>query len=592
LNVLGISCFYHDSAAAVVKDGVLIAAAAEERFNRKKHFFGFPALAIRYCLREAGLVASDLDAIAFYEKPLVKFERILMTLIASWPLSYVSFLKAMPIWLKQRLWIKDQILAELGFETDAELDVFFPEHHVSHAASAFLVSPFEKAAILTLDGVGEWGTTTLGIGEGSRMTIEREIRFPHSLGLFYSAVTSYLGFRVNDAEWKVMGLAPYGKPTLVDRLRKTIDVRPDGSFRLDMRYFCHHWSSQRMFNRKWVRLLGRPQRPRESKIEAFHCDVAHSGQKIVEEAMISLGRAAYDRYGVENLCIAGGVGLNCVGNWKILKNTPIRRIWIQPAAGDDGGAIGAAFYVANVLLGQPRVYEMKNAYLGPSFEDAEIDAALRSRGVEAVKLSRKDMLQRAARLIADNRVVGWFQGRMEFGPRALGARSILANPTHPQIKDIINSKIKFRERFRPFAPSVLREEVSNYFDMDMDCKFMLLVPQVLESKRALLPGITHADGTGRVQTVSREDNPLYHDLISEFRKLTGVPIVVNTSFNVRGEPIVCTPDDAYETFMKTGMDALVIGSYVLEKDEAMREASDLASVAAAKAAVESDLMSD
>lgn len=591
MNVLGLSCYYHDSAAALVRDGVLVAAAAEERFNRKKHYFGFPKLAVDYCLREAGISLADLDAIAFYEKPFVKFERILMTFIASWPLSYVSFLKAMPLWLKGRLNLRETIRKELGLE-EGKADILFPEHHVSHAASAFLVSPFEKAAILTLDGVGEWGTTTLGYGEGSRMTIEKEIRFPHSLGLFYSAVTSYLGFRVNDAEWKVMGLAPYGKPAYVEQLKKTIDLRKDGSFRLDMRYFSHHWSSHRMFNRRWERLLGAPQRVPEAKIEDFHCDVAHSGQKIVEEAMVALGRAAYERYGCENLCIAGGVGLNCVGNWKILKQTPIKNLWIQPAAGDDGGAIGAAFYAANTLLGEPRKYEMKHAYLGPSFGDAEIAAALRKRGVEPRALPRDEMLRRAARLIADNRVVGWFQGRMEFGPRALGARSILANPTHPQIKDIINSKIKFRERFRPFAPSVLREKVSAYFDMDMDCKFMLLVPEVLPSKRSLLPGITHADGTGRVQTVAREDSPLYYDLISEFEKLSGVPIVVNTSFNVRGEPIVCTPDDAYETFMKTGMDALVIGSFVLEKDAAMREASDAASVAAARAAEASDLLTD
>jgi carbamoyltransferase len=591
VNVLGISCFYHDAAAALVKDGVLVAAAAEERFNRKKHYFGFPKLAIDYCLREAGLTLADLDAIAFYEKPFVKFERILMTFLASWPLSYVSFLKAMPLWLKGRLNLRDMIRKELSLEEDS-VDIVFPEHHVSHAASAFLVSPFEKAAILTLDGVGEWGTTTLGWGEGSSMTIEKEIRFPHSLGLFYSAITSYLGFRVNDAEWKVMGLAPYGKPKHVDKLKNTIDLRADGSFRLDMRYYCHHWSSHRMFNRRWEALLGAPQRKPETKIEEFHCDVAHSGQKIVEEAMVSLARAAHERYGLENLCIAGGVGLNCVGNWKILKQTPIKRLWIQPAAGDDGGAIGAAVYVSNTLMGVPRKYEMKHAYLGPSFTDAEIAAALEKLGVEAKPLAREEMLRRTAKLIAENRVVGWFQGRMEFGPRALGARSILANPTHPQIKDIINSKIKFRERFRPFAPSVLRDKVSTYFDMDMDCKFMLLVPEVLPSKRALLPGITHADGTGRVQTVAREDSPLYHDLIAEFEKLTGVPIVVNTSFNVRGEPIVCTPEDAYDTFMKTGMDALAIGSFVLEKDEKMREESDQASVAAARAAVESDLLID
>jgi len=591
VNVLGISGFYHDSAAALVKDGVLVAAAAEERFNRKKHYFGFPSLAIRYCLKEGGIEVGDLDAVAFYEKPFVKFERLLLTFISSWPLSYVSFLKAMPLWLKGRLNLRDTIRKELGLEDD-DAEIIFPEHHVSHAASAFLVSPFEKAAILTLDGVGEWGTTTLGLGEGNRMRIDKEIRFPHSLGLFYSAVTSYLGFRVNDAEWKVMGLAPYGKPKYVDALKKTIDLRPDGSFRLNMRYYSHHWSSHRMFNRRWENLFGAPQRPPETKIEDFHCDVAHSGQKVVEEAMVTLGRVAYESYGVENLCIAGGVGLNCVGNWKILKQTPIKNLWIQPAAGDDGGAIGAAFYVANTLMNQPRRFEMKHAYLGPSFDDAEIGAALERRGVTSKKLSREEMLKRAARLIADNRVVGWFQGRMEFGPRALGARSILANPTNPKIKDIINSKIKFRERFRPFAPSVLREKVSTYFDMDMDCKFMLLVPEVLPSKRSLLPGITHADGTGRVQTVSREDSPLYYDLIAEFEKLTGVAVVVNTSFNVRGEPIVCTPDDAYDTFMKTGMDALVIGSYVLEKDASMREASDAASVAAAEAAAASDLLID
>jgi carbamoyltransferase len=566
VNILGLSCYYHDSAAALLQDGHLIAAAEEERFNRKKHYFGFPELAIQYCLKEAGITANDLDIIAFYEKPLKKFARLMTNFVATWPKSYSAFRQALPIWLHEKLWIRRAILKNL----DIKKPVLFGEHHLSHAASGFLVSPFEEAAILTLDGVGEWSTTAIGYGKGTDITLENEIRFPHSLGLLYSTITAYLGFRVNDAEWKVMGLAPYGKPTHVAKFEELITTKPDGSFRLNLDYFAYHYHASLPFNERFEQHFGRPRRPPgDDHPEEFFRDIAHSGQKVTENAIVNMAQAAYDRYGLDKLCIAGGVGLNSVANWRIMQKTPFKDIFIQPAAGDDGAAVGVAFHIYNTVMGKPRSYVMDNAYLGPSFTNEEIEDFLKSRGIQYDAYNKEGMLERTAREIAANKVIGWFQGRMEFGPRALGSRSILANPMNPEMKDIINAKIKFREKFRPFAPSVLKDRANEYFDLgDLDSPYMLLIPDVKMDKRSVIPAVTHEDGTGRVQTVTKEANGIYYDLISMVDKINGCPVVLNTSFNVRGEPIVCTPEDGYNCFMKTGIDILVMGNYVIEtKDE-------------------------
>ena len=564
MHVLGISCFYHDAAAALVRDGQLVAAAEEERFSRRKHDFGWPANAIAYCLREGGVTINDIDHVVFYEKPILKFERILSCYVSTWPLSYIAFAKALPLWLKDRLWLKDFIRKQLG----TERDILFAEHHVSHAASAFLVSPFEEATILTLDGVGEWTTTTMGWGRGRELQLTREIRFPHSLGLFYSAITAYLGFEVNDAEWKVMGLAPYGKPTQVEKCRELIRTRPDGSFALNMRYFSHHYSAQRMFNRRFEHLFGQPARVPESELSEFHQDVAHSGQQVFEEVAVNLARAAHELHPSDNLCLAGGCALNTVANWKIMERTGFKRLFVQPAAGDSGGAVGAAFYIYNTVLGQPRAFTLRDVYLGPAFGEAEMEAALRAAGTKLrwEKLPRAELLRRTAAVLRDDKVVGWFQGRMEFGPRALGNRSILANPMNPEMKKIVNSKIKFREYFRPFAPAVLREHADEYFEMNgQESPFMLLVPPVRTEKRTVIPAVTHTDGTGRVQTVTPESNALFYELIRQFAALTGVPVLLNTSFNVRGEPIVCTPPDAVNCFLNTGLDHLVMGDMLASK---------------------------
>lgn len=567
MYVLGISCYYHDAGAALVRDGKLIAAGEEERFNRQKHYSGFPERAIDYCLREAGTTIDEVDYIGFYEKPLVKFNRILETILAEWPRSYLPWLKAMPLWLTQRLHIGKEIQKKLG----TEMDILYCQHHLSHAASAFLVSPFREAAILTADGVGEWTTTAWGVGRGHDMEMHKEIRFPHSVGLLFSAITAYLGFRVNDAEWKVMGLAPYGEPKYVDQFREVVDIREDGSIRLNMKYFAHTYSTSRTFNRHWEQLFGRPQRPRETELDEFHQDIAASGQKIVEEIMVKMAAHIHRETSMDNICIAGGVGLNCVANWRILRESGFKNIFIQPAAGDSGGALGTAFYIYNTVLKNERVFEMKHALWGPAFSDEEIIAVLRrEEAVYDIVEEEAELLRRTARLIADGKVVAWFQGRMEFGPRALGARSLLADARNPKMKDIINAKVKFREAFRPFAPAVLKERAHEYFDMPpgMDAPFMLLVPSVRSEKRGVLPAVTHQDGTGRVQTLTEEVNGRYYRLIREFEKLTGVPVVINTSFNVRGEPIVCTPDDAYNTFRNTGIDALVMGNCIVtEKPE-------------------------
>ncbi len=566
MYVLGLSCFYHDSGAALVHDGQLVAAAEEERFNRKKHYSEFPKLAVEYCLKQAGISIEQVDHIGFYEKPIVKFNRILETILAVWPRSYVGWLKSLPVWLTTKLNVSKTLQEQL--HTDQE--ILFCQHHLSHAASAFLVSPFEESAIISADGVGEWTTTGWGVGRGCEVDLTHEIRFPHSVGLLFSAITAYLGFRVNDAEWKVMGLAPFGQPTYVDKFREVVEIRDDGSFRLNLKYFDFPHSTTRTFSREWERLFGRPQRRKETDLDDFHRDIAHSGQKTVEEIMVKMARHVQKETGMHNLCLAGGVGLNCVANWRMLQETDFENIFIQPAAGDSGGALGTAFYIYNCVLKNPRTFVMNHGYWGPSFSDDEILATLRQNGARLQVIDDEaSLLDRTAAMIDEGQVIGWFQGRLEFGPRALGARSLVADARNPQMKDIINAKVKFREAFRPFAPSVLKERAHEYFEMPagMDAPFMLLVPKVRSDKRDLIPAVTHADGTGRVQTVTEEHNGRYYRLIKAFERRTGVPVVINTSFNVRGEPIVCTPQDAWNTFIQTGIDALVIGNCIVtEKD--------------------------
>ncbi|MEZ6194370.1 MAG: carbamoyltransferase [Planctomycetota bacterium] len=567
--VLGISCYYHDGGAALLRDGMLVAAAEEERFTRKKHDASFPANAVRYCLEEAGITIDDVDHVVFYEKPFVKFNRILETVLAGWPFTWKTWIDAIPVWLKTKLRAGREIQDALG----TDKDVLFCEHHLSHAASAFYVSPFDEAVILTMDGVGEWTTTAFGVGRGSEMHFDGSLAFPHSIGLLFSAITAYLGFRVNDAEWKVMGLAPYGEPRLLDRFRELVDVKPDGSFRLKMEYFEHHRSRTRMFGRRFEELLGRPARATESELESFHYDVAASGQKLVEELVVNLARALFERYRIPRLCIAGGVGLNCVANWRVLPETGFEEVFVQPAAGDSGGALGAAFYVQHALLKQPRAWTMTHALLGPQYDDDRIRAALDAAGARYEYLDSEDaLLDRTAKLLEDGRIIGWFQGRMEYGPRALGARSILADPRNPEAKRLINEKVKFREWFRPFAPAVLKERASTYFEVPegIDLPFMLMVPNVREEWRAALPAITHEDGTGRVQTLTEEANGRFYRLVRRFGERTGMPVLLNTSYNVRGEPICCTPEDGYRTFLETGIDALVIGRFVVtEKPDAV-----------------------
>ncbi len=562
MYILGISCYYHDSGVALIHDGELIAAAEEERFNRIKHDSDFPSLAIDYCLKTAGITIDQVDHIVFYEKPLVKFNRILESILGTWPLSYKAWLKAIPLWMGQRLRIGTEIQKKLGIDHE----ILYCQHHLSHAASAFLVSPYEEAAIITVDGVGEWTTTAWGVGKGTSIDMRKEMRFPHSVGLLFSAITAYLGFRVNDAEWKVMGLAPYGRPTYVDKFREIVDIKDDGSIRLNLDYFAHTHSTTRTISDKWAELFGRPQRPRETELDDFHRDIAHSGQKVVEDIMVKMASHVHRETGLDKICIAGGVGLNCVANWRIFKESGFKEIFIQPAAGDSGGALGAAYYVYNTVLKKPRSFTMQHALWGPSFTDEQIKAALDEVDAKYdMAEDEADLLSKTAQMLVDGQVVGWFQGRLEFGPRALGSRSLLADPRSTKMKDVINAKVKFREAFRPFAPAILREKAHEYFEMPegMDAPYMLLVPKVREEKRSVIPAVTHEDGTGRVQTVTEEHNPLYYRLIKKFGEMTGVPVLINTSFNVRGEPIVCTPLDAYNTFLNTGIDVIVIGNYIV-----------------------------
>lgn len=563
LNVLGISCFYHDAAAALLKDGEIVAVAQEERFTRKRHDADFPVNSIKYVLREGGLTPADLDAVGFYDKPILKFERMLTTYLATFPRSFKSFRMGIPVWVHEKLWVPSIIRKKLK---PYKGPILFAEHHMSHAASAFLVSPFEESAILTVDGVGEWTTSSLAVGKGSDITLLEEVRFPHSLGLLYSAFTYYLGFKVNSAEYKVMGLAPYGKPTHFDRIMKNmVHLKPDGSFKLDMKYFAYDYGL-RMTSSAFDEFFGGPPREAEARMGEREFDIAASVQRVCEEVVLHMVRHLNAKTGLTDLCMAGGVALNCVANGRVLRETPIKRLFVQPAAGDAGGAVGVAHYIYNSLERKPRSRAWTHSFLGPEYDDGEIQEYLDSVGARYVKVADAELVGRTAKLISEGNVIGWFQGRMEFGPRALGGRSILADPRDPRMRDTLNMKIKFREGFRPFAPSVLAEKCSEWFEIDCDSPFMLLVAPVREGKR-IIPAVTHVDHSARIQTVTREDSPLFFGLIEEFERITGVPIVINTSFNVRGEPIVCTPHDAYMCFMRTNMDVLAVGHYLLLKGD-------------------------
>jgi len=567
MNILGISCFYHDSASCLVRDGEIISAAQEERFSRKKHDFNFPSNALKYCLKEGGITAGDLDCVVFYDKPFIKFERILETYLMCAPSGIRQFIQAMPLWLKQKLWIPELIAKELNYKGK----ILFAEHHESHAASAFYPSPFKRAAFLTLDGVGEWDTASFGVGRDNDIEIQYSLRFPHSLGLLYSAFTYYTGFKVNSGEYKLMGLAPYGEPKYKGLiLDKLLDLKEDGSFRMDMRYFGY-CNGLRMTNSKFDRLFGGPARKPETKITQKDMDVAASIQAVTEEIMLKMACHAHKLTGEENLCLAGGVALNCVGNGRILRESPFKEIWIQPASGDSGGALGAALLVWHKYLKNTRVVDGKNdrqksSLLGPSYSDAYIESFLRKESIFYKEVGYSELPKVTANLIAEGNVIGWFQGRLEFGPRALGARSIIGDARDPQMQSKMNLKIKYRESFRPFAPTVLRERVSEWFELDRESPYMLLVAAVKEDKR-MIPAVTHLDHSARVQTVKREDQPLFYDLINAFYEKTGYPVIINTSFNVRGEPLVCSPEEAYRCFMRTEMDYLALGKFLLAKKE-------------------------
>jgi len=538
-----------------------VAAAQEERFSRIRHDQGFPRHAIGYCLAEAGVSIDDVDYVGFYDKPLLKFERILQTYLATWPRSFPSFLKAVPLWLRKKLWIPNTINKELGFEGD----VLMAEHHMSHAASAFLVSPFDEAAVVTVDGVGEWTTSTIAHGKKNDVEMLRETRFPHSLGLLYSAYTYYLGFKVNSAEYKVMGLAPYGEPKYVDKVLETVAYDDDGGFHMNMKYFAYDYGL-RMTNRRFEQLFGRPRRSPESKLETFHMDVAASVQRVTEEIVLRMTRHAHELTGSSNLCMAGGVALNCVANGRVLREGPFENMFVQPAAGDAGGAVGVAAYIYHHVLGYERTSPWQHAFLGPRYSADGIREYLDKTGMHYEELEESELIERTVQAIEDQKIIGWYQGRMEFGPRALGNRSIIADPRNPENRDRVNLKIKFRESFRPFAPSVLEERVSDWFDIDCPSPYMLLVAQVREDRRSI-PAVTHVDGSARIQTVDRVTNPLYYRLIERFEEKTGCPVLINTSFNVRGEPIVCTPHDARVCFMRTHMDVLAIGPFFLRKED-------------------------
>ncbi len=592
--VLGISAYYHDSAAVLLRDGVIVAAAQEERFTRKKHDSNFPKNAVEYCLREAGIELGSVEYVAFYDKPFLKFERLLETYVALAPMGFQSFRKAIPVWLREKLFLKDLLRKELKeYAPDFDWDVRlrFSEHHLSHAASAFFPSPFEDAAVLTLDGVGEWATTSLAIGRGNKLEVVKEIHFPHSLGLLYSAMTYYIGFRVNSGEYKVMGLAPYGKPVYTQKiLDHLIDVKEDGSFRLDQSYF-NYCTGLTMTNDKFHDLFGAPPRQPEEKLEQRHMDLAASVQAVTEEVVLRLARAIRSETGISNLCLAGGVALNCVANGKILRDGKFDNIWIQPAAGDAGGALGAALAIHHIHLGQSRQSHDKDmmlgSYLGPSYEQSDVECRLNAAGAKFTVLDDEALFETSAAALAEGKAVGWFQGRMEFGPRALGGRSILGDARSAAMQSVLNLKVKYRESFRPFAPSILRGDVEDWFEIDCDSPYMLMVADVIKDRRRVMteeedklfgidklnvprsdiPAVTHVDYSARIQTVHADTNPRYHALITSFKSQTGCPVIVNTSFNVRGEPIVCTPEDAFRCFMGTEIEVLAVGNCFLKKED-------------------------
>lgn len=596
MHILGISCFYHDSAAALLADGKLVAASEEERFSRLKHDAGFPSQAIEFCLRTAGISSRDLDYVVFYEKPLEKFERILLSATAAAPRSAALFRNAMATWFSEKLWIKNRLINELKIAPNR---VLFVDHHLSHAASAFFCSPYREAAILTVDGVGEWTTTATGRatadwGDGAapnRIALEHELRFPHSLGLLYSAFTAWLGFRVNNGEYKVMGMAPYGQPLYVDKVYRVLQVGSDGAFRLNMDYFCFHRSTEQTYTQRFVELFGPPRDPQAEFVtdrtdptgriptdrafreqNQYYADVAASIQRVTEETLLTMARHLHATTGCENLCMAGGVALNSVANGRIVREGPFKSVFIQPAAGDSGGALGAALYAHHVLLGQPRSDTLEHAYWGASYADSAIADFLQSEGLPYREVPDDKLLEELVDDLTQNRVLAWYQGRFEWGPRALGNRSILADPRSVEMKEIVNTKIKFREPFRPFAPAVLESHAGEYFDTphladEYLARYMLMVSPVAEDKQSVLGATTHEGGTGRLQTVRREWNPRYHDLIHCFGQATGVPVLLNTSFNLRGEPIVNTPQNAFNTFVGSDIDVLVLENFIVRKDD-------------------------
>ena len=591
MDILGISCFFHDASAVLLRDGEVIAAAEEERFTRKKHDYSFPSHAIQFCLDRGGIRAEELEYVAFFEKPFIKFERLLFSLLQTFPRSWHVFQDSMMSWLTDKLWVKNLIQSKLGVPPTK---ILFSEHHLSHAASAFFCSPFDEAAILTVDGVGEWATATYGTGKGNNITLIDEIRFPHSLGLLYSAFTAFLGFEVNEGEYKVMGMAPFGKPRYLDNVYKLIDVDKDGSFQLDMDYFCFHHSTDRTYNDKFLRLFGPARDPRShfftsgsgfpsyfgekpsnyallAKENEHYADIAASIQVATEEILLKMANHLHQKTGLKKLCMAGGVALNSVANGRILRETPFEEIYVQPSAGDGGGAMGAALWAYHMVLGKPRKFVLEHAYWGHEYSPASIEAFLRGENIRYRTIEDDErLLDQVVEQLAAGKVVGWFQGRFEWGPRALGNRSILADPRRADMKDIVNTKIKFREPFRPFAPSVLEEKTDAFFVLDQPtrhypARFMLYVVDVKDKQRDVIPAITHVDGTGRLQTVSKKTNPRYYHLIERFGDATGVPLVLNTSFNLKGEPIVNSPEEAFSTFSRCGMDTLVLDHCIVEK---------------------------
>jgi len=593
-SILGISAFYHDSAACIVQDGEIIAAAQEERFTRKKHDQSYPKNAINFVLNYSNLKLSEVDQIVFFEKPFLKFERLLETYVAFAPKGFVSFSKAMPLWIKEKLFQKNLLFNKLkehdeNFKSDE--NIYFSDHHLSHAASAFFPSPFEEAVVITADGVGEWATTTVAVGKGNDLEVKKEIQFPHSLGLLYSAFTYYTGFKVNSGEYKLMGLAPYGSPIYQDKIKKLIDVKDDGTFRLNQKYF-NYATGLTMTNDKFHKLFGQePRDPKKDQITQFHMDIASSIQHVTEEIMIKLAKEIRNEYGIKNLCLAGGVALNCVANGKILKEKIFDNVWIQPAAGDAGGSLGAALALWYIEQSNTRKINkndsMKGSYLGCEFNQQQIEKELVSLGANFQTFEYKSLIEKTAEFLANEKAIGWFQGRMEFGPRALGGRSILGDPRSDKMQKNLNLKVKYRESFRPFAPSILREDLSKWFDLDVDSPYMLIVSDInaekkiemteqqkqlfgidkLNIKRSEIPAVTHVDYSARIQTVTKNTNKSYFDLITKFKEKTGCPLIVNTSFNVRGEPIVNTPTDAFNCFMGTELDYLVIGNCILNKND-------------------------